>query len=503
MLSKIDDSINVEVFELSPLNEAAITTKGRLERVFPGAAIGLSVDLFQKREFQAMLRTTLVKMSRQRAAHTIPKARKAGQMHDETRDTTHPKMVTELLMSILRTVGTPAEVSRLWKNTREEVMWLDSLLPWRRSPLWLLLRVATQIVFSRDPLASTSSGDTYKRFMLFLMSHVLQLSHQYTLSCDLLYAMNAKIARRLLKLHLSAEGPEFDFIRSVTQSTNNIIQGRWSCIMEKAEPRCDLSRLERLDFDQDVENSLPELDEYIEALAKRESNPNPAVSQPKCALAAYQTGVLPKVPTSSTEEYLMYNLRAFEDWVASDLEVWLKKHKNEADTCRKLGDLMQTYHSVARPAYTTNPEAISTMLLTIFEIWIACDESATHICNFLNEYDPGIPQKVLQSLILPFRSQMERLVRVEEYLDRRRGVAKSGLPRIFCEFGLRDCYSVRYFNQSSDHKDLLERIELKATQMREKKCDELDQKKEQHRSLMELYNQSSCEYEEIYIWHSH
>ena len=502
MLSKVEDSINVEVFELSPLNEATITTKGRLRRDFPGAAIALSVDIFQKPDFQAMLRTTLVKMSRQRAAHTIPKARKAGQMHDETRDTTHPKMVTELLMSILRTVGTPAGVSSLRKNTREEVMWLDSLLPWRRSPLWLLTRVAIQTVFSRAPTSPTSSGDTYKRFMVFFMSHVLQLSHKYSLLSDLLYAMNAKIARRLLKLHLSAERPEFDFIRSVMQSTDKILQGRWSSIMAKAEPRCDLFPLERLDFGQDVANSLPELDEYIEALAKRKSNPKSAVFQPKCALATYQTGVLPKVPTLSTEEYSTYNLRAFEDWVASDLEAWLKKHKHKADTCRKLGDLMQTYHSVARPVYSTNPEAISTMLLTIFEIWIACDESATYICDFLNEYDPGIPQKVLCSLLLPFRSQMERLVRVEEYLNRRRGLAKSGLPRIFCEFGLQDCFSVRYFNQSSDHMRLLKRIQDRANQMREKKCEELVQKKEQHRSLMKLYNQSSCEYEEIYNWHS-
>jgi hypothetical protein len=47
-------------------------------------------------------------------------------MHDEDRDTIHPKMVTELFAAFLRSVGEPVEVSSLWKNTREEVMWEDS-----------------------------------------------------------------------------------------------------------------------------------------------------------------------------------------------------------------------------------------------------------------------------------------------------------------------------------------------------------------------------------------
>src|SRR3989440_504515 len=136
---------------------------------------------------------TLAKMSHQPAVETKPKARKAGRMHDEDRDITHPRIVTELFMAFLRPVGKPVDVSRLWKNTREEVIWLDSRLPWRRSPMWLLVRVAMQLVFSRSTVSSKSLGDLYKTFMVFLMSHILVLSHQHSLPSDLMYAINAKL----------------------------------------------------------------------------------------------------------------------------------------------------------------------------------------------------------------------------------------------------------------------------------------------------------------------
>ena len=118
----MDDSIQFEAFELSPLNEAVIATKGRLRRSFPGPAFSVDLKSFEQVSFLATVAHTLAKMSHQTAEGTTPQVFKAGQMHDEDRDTIHPKMVTELFIGFLRAIGRPAEVSRLWKNTREEVM---------------------------------------------------------------------------------------------------------------------------------------------------------------------------------------------------------------------------------------------------------------------------------------------------------------------------------------------------------------------------------------------
>ena len=50
-------------------------------------------------------------------------------------------------------------------------------------------------------------------FMVFLISHVLKLSYLHDLPTDLIYAMNAKLARRLLKLGKSVDGPGLDFVQ--------------------------------------------------------------------------------------------------------------------------------------------------------------------------------------------------------------------------------------------------------------------------------------------------
>ncbi|KKZ67076.1 hypothetical protein EMCG_07247 [[Emmonsia] crescens] len=502
LISKVDDSIDIEVFELSPCNEAVITTKGRLRRSFPGPSFSVGIDTFQRPEFQAMVAHTLAKMSYQPVVETMPKAKKAGRMHVEDRDTVHPKIVTELFTSILKSVGNPVDVSRLWKNTREEVMWLDSRRPWRRSPLWLFIRVAMQLVISRSTTAASNlPGDLYKTFMVFFMGRVLELALPHSLHSDMFYALNAKLAQRLLKLDSSVHGPILDSVESVMQDANRLIHERWSNIVKQSGPRYDPSRLKRLDFNRDVFNPLPKLDEYIKSLSKRKNDKNFVPFDPAPVLAKYQAEEFPTCVGSMNGEYKLYNLRALEAWIASDLPQWLQLHKSNSSTCCKLGDLIETYYAVASPVYSGNPETYSMMLLTILELWIACDESAVQICKLLLDYDPGIPQSLLQSLTLPFKCQMERLLRAEGYLKNRQERAIFPAPSIFRDFGLQNCFSVRYFNQSPAHQDLLRIIVVQETKARLEKCNELRLKKEEYGVLMKQHNESECEFHEVIVDH--
>ncbi|KAL9026751.1 MAG: hypothetical protein Q9196_004632, partial [Gyalolechia fulgens] len=116
----------------------------------------------------------------------------------ETRDTVHPKSVTEMLTGILPAVGQPLDVRRVYKHTRD-ILWKDVFKPRRRSTLWL---------FSPRGTAETSmmrNDDKephvrYKSFMLFFMSHVLQDALEASLPRDTLFLMTAKISCRALKL---------------------------------------------------------------------------------------------------------------------------------------------------------------------------------------------------------------------------------------------------------------------------------------------------------------
>jgi hypothetical protein len=71
------------------------------------------------------------------------------------------------------------------------------------------------------------------------------------------------------------------------------------------------------------------------------------------------------------------------------------------------------------------------MLLTILKLWMACDESAIHICKILRDYNLSISQKLFKSLALSFKSQIKRLLYAEDYLNRRQAYVRFSALRIF------------------------------------------------------------------------
>jgi len=173
VITRSADSIVFEPFELSPTNKAAMSAVGRLVRTFPGCASSIPISLMKEQAFRDSFASTIAKMSTQAAPGSQPQVRKTGKLMDEDRDTTDPTMVTDWLMNYIAALGGLTKTSRISKNTREEVLWRDCLHPWRRSPLWLLIRVNLQLLFTRGAGTEQSHGVLYKAFMVQLLSRML------------------------------------------------------------------------------------------------------------------------------------------------------------------------------------------------------------------------------------------------------------------------------------------------------------------------------------------
>jgi hypothetical protein len=133
-----------ESFELSPINHAAMSSEGRLTRAFPGSASKISVATMQNEDFRNSLARTIARMTTQAAEGTQPRVCKDGQMVEEERDTAHPMM----------------------NNCR---------LPWRRSPLWLLIRVSLQLLFTPEEALTTFPNGLYKAFMAQQICQILHM----------------------------------------------------------------------------------------------------------------------------------------------------------------------------------------------------------------------------------------------------------------------------------------------------------------------------------------
>ncbi|RDW72793.1 hypothetical protein BP6252_06700 [Coleophoma cylindrospora] len=491
------DVVVFEVFELSPDNKSIVSTKGRLQRSFPAFAVSVPLKEFSDEGFQTTLSQAISKMSAERIDEMQPKVKKAGEKQSETRDTVIPHLVTEHLVSFLRAVGEPISTAAIRKNTREEVMWKDAKSPWRRSPMWLLLRVAMQLTFSRlsaDPLKSL-----YKPFMIFLMSCIQKLALTYSsIESDFIYAMNAKLSQRLLKVRDSREEPWFSSVRNTMIGAQCHINSRWESVMAKSCPILDLSALREIEPSENVVHELPHLDELLYQLQRLSTSKIHSSFKPRGNFPSFDPNLLPRVDLLALNSLdQSFSLTAFETWVELHLEGWLNRHINMENTCVALKDLIKAYHHEARAMYVGNPEALSLMVLTVMDLWVACDKAACRLYRSLKQYDHGIAPSLLWSLLLPLKSQLNRVSNVESYLHSRATQINKKFVSPFREFGHWSSFAVQYFEQSPLHQQLLTSIEEKAHQQKADKVQELAKLNQAHRELMNRHESACCEYVQV------
>jgi hypothetical protein len=252
-----------------------------------------------------------------------------------------------------------------------------------------------------------------------------------------------------------------------------------------------LQTLSTLHFERDTWTSYLELDTFIQQIDSRGIVESDSVFDPPHLVIDFNETVLPFIQADASDDFHLF---AIENWVKLSMPLWLSSHAAEKEACGKLYNIMQSYHRIASLRYSGNPENISLMLLTVLEMWVGCDRSACRHHDLLSRYDPDIPLELLQSLILPFKSQMERLALVEVYVQARRDGATSGYPSIYSSFGQPESFSVHYFAGSSDHQIRYREIVTVADEERRNKKAEFNEQKTQYDTLISLSNQRNCEF---------
>ncbi|RSL78159.1 hypothetical protein CEP52_017659, partial [Fusarium oligoseptatum] len=423
-------------------------------------------------------------MSRQTVEETKHRVKKAKQNHVEDRETVHPRIVVDLLPGILRGPGKQVSVTGISKNTHEEVMWSNKKLPWRRSPLWLLIRVGLQLTMVR---CSSRGRHMYKEFMIFLMAEVLSISAKHGAASDELHTMSTKICRRLCKLDHPCDGKWLTHVRHVLSETSQSLAHRWDQICMESEGPLDLQAIKMLKLADSIQISLPEIETFVASVSARKEPIGSAHFNPIAHVRLLDDNCLPTIETG--ERYLPFRLAMLESWVVANLDLWLEHHIREEDTCGELKELIQSYHQVASRQYSGRPEDASRMLLTIGELWAAMDKAAIHALPSLTLYEPEVPIEIWQALLLTAGVEARRLHRLEKYLLNRHLVAKKeGRPSIFRAYGCPRSFSVEYFSVSLEHQQLKAKIEAQAWAQRQEKKKELRRLKDEYSMWMEKYH---------------
>ncbi|KAG2337794.1 hypothetical protein BDR05DRAFT_740578 [Suillus weaverae] len=481
VMRKLESETIFESFEMSPDPTAVMGAKGKLICSYPGPAITVPDTNIDNTTFPAELANFLVHMDQDvlDAAATRTKAKSTVL---EERDTTHPRYITELLTGILRGLGSIADVPRIRKRIGDDVLWDSAKLPWRRSPLWLVIRVALQTTLERSALGRT----TYKSFMLYFMAGLATLAIDHNLSNDILHFISAKIARRLFKLGSSASPELSQMVSMVTGDVRSVLEERWGSVQDaqQASPPWAPESLQVL---RDTHLSLNTSREYIrQALQTQHSSPQPPPFNPSHHTRGTIDNFLDAdgsfMAAAHTAEPSLV-LADFETAIRLGIDDWVARvpFQSTDSACISIEVCASAYSSRALKAYKGNPENMSIMLLTLFELWVAMDKIVVGQIPLLADYPPEIPLTLWECLLVRKHSALDRLKKLSAYLKARH--CASSCPSVFSSMTDDKSFPVRYFYQSSKLQNLKLAIEAHAQIEREKKLIELSTLNQRYASL--------------------
>ncbi|KAI5254025.1 hypothetical protein E4T42_02630 [Aureobasidium subglaciale] len=485
-----DGRIIFETFELSATSESVMSTTGRLSRTFPGHAVSIPAQTFLDRSFQQELSDLLSRLSSESVKYYQPTSIKAGTSMQELRDTTSPALVSDCLMSMLCAIGRNEEVALVQKFVREDVLWQKTLLPWRRAPFWLLLRVSILRVLICSH-GTTEALKQYKLFMIRLVAQLLELASQSNTKPDVLSVIHVKLARRVHKFE-QLFGPFLDpRVVAISKKARKVIDDTWISIHGKTELA---QKLPTSGWEEATNLSLRGARDILcKALKPAVTFAAPKNFVPPADLRV-SSSTLPSLRSDTSGKTLATMLLKIETWVEKHLAAWTNIIASDprAQPFDDLAVLIEEYWSLAQPQYKSSPLDMSNALLTILELWVSLDKICISRIPLLARHSPEVSSDLLKPLLLHKIAQMRRLSKIEEHLNKRLRNATKGASSVFKKPSA-NSLPIWYYDITPELQQLRHEIDQCDISKKQRKLEEL-------RTLTEEYDRlvSAAENEEHY-----
>lgn len=516
ILQQTANSMIFQSFEVSPLTSEVLKPIGKLRCSYPGPAISVDLTKLRLKPYRLLveLSSFLEKMKRDATLAPNKHAKGASTVAEE-RESAHPVFITELLTGILRGVGEPAEVVRFEKRIGDEVLWNHARIPWRRSPLWLTVKVTLQ-----KTLMDHTTWVEYKVFMIYFMSSVLELAIDHGIASDILFVMNAKLSRRVMKLMDKAGDEHQQLSPEILEEAKRVgsmcaqeLKKRWERTRKRYSRSLKWSPWE-LKPAVDASLSMTKSEPYIKwarawGLTNTRPERRPFEPQEQQRLLQFN-GLLPIVDfrrITSTSSGLEKDLALadLELWVKDCLKAWVRNitaspvYYEDVRTIEELGSLIQAYIECGKQQYMSSPERMSVYFLTLMELWVAMDVLVVACYPLLKEYSPYFfTDGFLNPLLLAEPHQRERLLGVEQYLKERKSNCASyvsePMDNMFSGRPTSKSFCVRYFDQNPQYQQLRLHIIGNAEMKKHAKRMELTSKMAEQERLKDIAHSMECEY---------
>ncbi|OAA50407.1 hypothetical protein NOR_00857 [Metarhizium rileyi] len=457
------EATTFDIWGLTPNNDTIVEATGRVVRRFPECSASISTAKTNDSHFLDFISLTLAKMSEERIiASSI---RGIREIILGAQEAPSPTNITELLYIELVNKGTPLRDSRICKHTREEVIGVNGACPyWGRSPFWLFLRVTLHLILSRQD----EKAILYKKFMVFFMSRLLKISCNRNLQIENIHCTYSKICRRQRKLDLTGDENWMKPVTAVLNQATEILQKTWQEIIDRDQMSCETSSFIPSSIEKETLFEMLILDQFIQRIDYRQSNGTGSNSKPVPNLRTPDPHIFPPLSLAEdAQEYAIFYLFAFEHWTDIHLDTWREANTTDKNACTKLKSRAISYFKLATKLYNGDPRNFSAMLLRMLMLWVACDKLAAKKNPELELYKPPIPPPYMH--------------KGSEYAT-----------TVFESFEGKDAYAVKAFDNNSDCKILLRKLTKREKEKEYEKIEELDDKVDTFRTLMQKYNNNTC-----------
>ncbi|KAF2221649.1 hypothetical protein BDZ85DRAFT_240143 [Elsinoe ampelina] len=485
-----------EVFETSVPCKVALRAADGMQWDFPGRAVRIPMVVMDDPTFRATLAIFLERASMEDVQRFQASVQKAAGTVTETRDVTAPGLIAEMLFSILEAVGSAVEVPVLRKRIRDDVSFLKTGIPWRRHPFWLVLRVAAQRYLCLT-LGARFGRILYKLLMAVQHSDLLRVSVDQ-LAPESVHLLKSKICRRMAKL--TSE------LSTAIGVANDDLQEAYRLILERVRMSVDIAST----F---IEHSWAEF-------RRKTIRPVPlmplraSVEETKLALhnsGQYLDQALQSPPAISAQRPMIDSLmesmvEPTESQQLVSLHMKLEEHDRRAQNVppeigSQQGDWdnrvlymagrIEDYTCTINGAYDGDPCLMSSMLLTVFEMWVTMDTACTVVCPLVKKYHPAFTPNLLDTLQLPRLADMTRLARVQNYLKTRCDQSDPERPTIFSAAG-KNSFAYQYCMSSESLQDLLRCVRRDSNSARQTKEWEWQQLSTRYTELTQKIDQTEC-----------
>lgn len=510
----------LEMFQLSPSNNAVLNTTGRLKRQFPETRVKISHEFASDPVFNEALAEFLAKADAEYArglkpmvgndkkgvedsdegepaenvngsnANTETSEAKDEELElvEDASDVTMPKHLFDILLPVLLAHGDQYSGLHITKNTRNIFECIDESEFLRRSPLWLLLRITLHQELT------TRNGDVrlYKRFMVLFHTEILKLASMSNTDHSTISMMCRKIAYRTIKLKTHAAGPWLQPVADAIEKASQLIKAQWT---EAAETKGHEKHSPIFSQDITVNDfvmSCPELSQCFIKLSESQSATAVKVPDPKSNVAVWASfDVLPNLShmaqeNSSEDEQ---NLAMIEQWVEDYLDLYVESHMQFWSTCQSVKALAESYIKRATETYEGQPVRLSMALLTVLELWVACDKCALNSISLMADYSPmGVENINWSPLILTSRKATLRLSRAQMYLAERAYGKKTMLEKSTSE----GSFVSRYVKSNANCQAMIVKIKKQSEDKKQETMSKLEELKRKCKWFIREHQEGVC-----------